>query len=71
MVTLAIVLNAVAYKKVTQGSKSTKGIVLSLVAGLLMSFFYRFVADSVITSYSIHYTKLYDSDKISAKIFIF
>lgn len=47
LVTLAIVLNAMAYKKVTQGSKSTKGIVLSLVAGLLMSFFYRFVADSM------------------------
>lgn len=50
LVTLAIVLNAVAYKKVTRGSKSTKGIILSLVAGLLMSFFYRFVADSMSTN---------------------
>ena len=49
LVTLAIILNALAYKKVSQGSKSTKGIVLSLVAGLLMSFFYRFVADSMST----------------------
>lgn len=49
LVTLAIVLNAIAYKKVTQGSRSTRGIVLSLVAGLLMSFFYRFVADSMST----------------------
>lgn len=49
LVTLAIVLNALAYKKVSQGSKSTKGIVLSLVGGLLMSFFYRFVADSMST----------------------
>jgi len=49
LVTLAIVLNAMAYKKVSQGGKSTKGIVLSLVAGLLMSFFYRFVADSMST----------------------
>jgi len=48
-VTLAIVINAMAYKKVSQGSKSTKGIILSLVAGLLMSFFYRFVADSMST----------------------
>lgn len=48
-VTLAIVINSVAYKKVTQGGKSTKGIALSLVAGLLMSFFYRFVADSMST----------------------
>lgn len=47
LVTLAIVINALAYKKVTQGSKSTKGILLSLVAGLLMSFFYRFVAQSM------------------------
>jgi glucose uptake protein len=47
LVALAIVINALAYKKVSQGSKSTKGIVLSLVAGLLMSFFYRFVADSM------------------------
>ncbi len=47
LVTLAIVLNALAYKKVTLGSRSTKGIVLSLVAGLLMSFFYRFVAGSM------------------------
>jgi glucose uptake protein len=47
LVTLAIVINALAYKKVTQGSKSTKGIVISLIAGLLMSFFYRFVADSM------------------------
>jgi glucose uptake protein len=47
LVTLAIIINALAYKRVAQGSKSTKGIVLSLVAGLLMSFFYRFVADSM------------------------
>ena len=49
LVTLAIVINAMAYKKVSQGSKSTRGIVVSLVAGLLMSFFYRFVADSMST----------------------
>ncbi|HSO85864.1 MAG TPA: GRP family sugar transporter [Draconibacterium sp.] len=47
LVTMAIIINALAYKKVSQGSKSTKGIILSLVAGLLMSFFYRFVADSM------------------------
>ncbi len=47
LVTLAIIINALAYKKVSQGSKSTKGILLSLVAGLLMSFFYRFVAQTM------------------------
>jgi glucose uptake protein len=45
-ITVAIVLNALAYKKAAASARkvSTKGIVLSLVAGLLMSFFYRFVA---------------------------
>lgn len=47
LVTVAIVMNAMAYKNVSKGSKSTKGILISLVAGVLMSFFYRFVADSM------------------------
>jgi len=49
LVTVAIVLNALAYKKLTAKTKtvSTKGIVISLIAGLLMSFFYRFVAASM------------------------
>lgn len=49
MVTLAIILNATAYKKVSQNGKSTRGIVISMIAGVLMSFFYRFVADSMST----------------------
>ncbi|MDR1518199.1 MAG: GRP family sugar transporter [Dysgonamonadaceae bacterium] len=49
LVTVAIVLNAIAYgKQAKQAQKvSSKGIVLSLVAGVLMSFFYRFVAASM------------------------
>jgi len=49
LVTVAIVLNALAYKKLTAKTKkvSSKGIVISLIAGLLMSFFYRFVAASM------------------------
>ena len=47
LVTVAIIINAMAYKNVSKGSKSTKGILISLVAGILMSFFYRFVADSM------------------------
>ena len=49
LVTLAIVLNALAYKKLTVKTKkvSSQGIVISLIAGLLMSFFYRFVAASM------------------------
>lgn len=46
LVTVAIVLNAIAYGKQAKQSQkvSSLGLVLSLVAGLLMSFFYRFVA---------------------------
>jgi glucose uptake protein len=46
LVALAIILNAMAYKRAHAADTkvSTKGIVLSLVAGLLMSFFYRFIA---------------------------
>jgi glucose uptake protein len=46
LVTIAIILNAVAYKKASVRNQkvSTKGIMLSLTAGLLMSFFYRFIA---------------------------
>jgi len=48
-VTLAIVLDALAYKRSTAAghSPSTKGIVLSVVAGVLMGFFYSFVAESL------------------------
>lgn len=49
LVTIAIIINAVAYKKASTGNQqvSTRGIVISLIAGLLMSFFYRFVAASM------------------------
>jgi len=49
LVTVAIILNAFAYKKLTTKTKkvSSKGIIISLIAGLLMSFFYRFVAASM------------------------
>jgi len=49
LVTLAILLNAAAYNKQAKQAKkvSSKGILLSLAAGILMSFFYRFVAASM------------------------
>ena len=49
MIVIAIVLNAIAYRKASASDKkvSTKGIALSLIAGLLMSFFYRFIAASM------------------------
>src|SRR4030095_9012085 len=49
LVAIAIIINAIAYKK-TSASKqqvSTKGIIISLIAGVLMSFFYRFIAASM------------------------
>lgn len=49
LIALAIIINAIAYKKANASDQkvSTKGIVISLVAGLLMSFFYRFIAASM------------------------
>jgi len=49
IVVIAIILDAVAYKKLSQSKKktSTKGIVLSVVAGFLMAWFFRFVASAI------------------------
>lgn len=49
LVAIAIILNAIAYKKAHPGARqvSSKGIFISLLAGLLMSFFYRFVASAM------------------------
>jgi glucose uptake protein len=49
LIAVAIILNAIAYKKTSGGNQkvSSKGISVSILAGLLMSFFYRFVAASM------------------------
>jgi len=49
LVAVAIVINAIAYRKASSASQkvSSKGILVSLLAGLLMSFFYRFIARSM------------------------
>lgn len=49
LIAIAIILNALAYNKQAKQTMkvSSKGIILSLTAGLLMSFFYRFVAVSM------------------------
>lgn len=54
LVTVAIVLDALAYRKLPSqsGSTSAKGIILSVVAGVLMGFFFRFVAASVSTNFT-------------------
>src|SRR6266487_4797286 len=49
LVAVAIVINAIAYRKASTANQqvSTKGIIISLIAGVLMSFFYRFIAASM------------------------
>lgn len=49
LITVAIIINAIAYKKASAGNQkvTSKGIFISILAGLLMSFFYRFVAASM------------------------
>src|SRR5271165_123768 len=49
LVVLAILLDAIAYRKIpgSAAGVSTKGLVLAVACGLLMGFFYRFVAASM------------------------
>ena len=48
-VMLAVVLDALAYRRLTTAGRKTptKGIILSVVAGVLMGFFYSFVAQAM------------------------
>lgn len=49
----AIVLDAIAYRRKSNGlSVSAKGLWLSVVAGVLMGFFFRFVAASLATDFA-------------------
>lgn len=53
LVTVAIVLDALAYRQKSRGvGVTTKGIVISLVAGILMGFFFRFVAAATIQNFA-------------------
>jgi glucose uptake protein len=49
MITVAIIINAIAYKRATSGGPkvSSKGLIVSIIAGVLMSFFYRFIASAM------------------------
>lgn len=49
LITVAIIINALAFKRASSGGQkvSTKGLVVSILAGVLMSFFYRFVASAM------------------------
>ena len=46
---LAIIINAISYNRASKGKSklSSKGLLLSVGAGILMSFFYRFIAASM------------------------
>lgn len=49
LIAVGIVVNAIAYKKLTVNTQkvSTKGLVISVVAGILMAQFYGFVVDGM------------------------
>jgi len=49
LVVVAIILDALAYRRLPSGSggASSKGILISVIAGIAMGFFYRFVAASM------------------------
>ena len=51
LIVIAIVLNGIASGKITKGEEEKKtkkkGIIIAICAGILMSFFYRFVAASI------------------------
>jgi glucose uptake protein len=55
LVVLAIILDAVAYRKIpgSAAGVSTKGLILSVACGITMGFFYRFVAASMYSDFSV------------------
>ena len=54
LVVAAILIDAAAYRKLPQDKKGDqkKGIIISVLSGILMGFFYRFVAASMTTNFS-------------------
>ncbi|MBC7721904.1 MAG: multidrug DMT transporter permease [Pedobacter sp.] len=55
LIAVAILLNANAYKQVSKGtgSFSVKGLVLAIIAGLMMGFFYKYVAVSMAPDFDV------------------
>ena len=54
LVVVAILVDTAAYRKLPQEKKGDqkKGIIISIVSGILMGFFYRFVAASMTTNFA-------------------
>jgi glucose uptake protein len=55
LIAVGIVVNAIAYKKLTGSAQkvSTKGLTISVVAGILMAQFYGFVVDGMTMNFTI------------------
>jgi len=55
LVAAAILLNAYAYRRASKEKSgvSTKGLLLAIVAGLLMGFFYKYVANAMFSDFTI------------------
>ncbi len=56
LIALAILLNAKAYQKLQMNSLSAvskKGLILSVVSGCLMGLFYKYVAGSMVTNFTV------------------
>lgn len=54
LIALAILLNANAYRKMQSNSTvSAKGLILSVAAGILMGYFYKYVAASMFTDFNV------------------
>ncbi len=55
LIVIAILLNANAYRKMQSGNKNTssKGLWLSIVAGVLMGFFYKYVAAAMFPDFNL------------------
>lgn len=56
LITLAIILNAKAYQKMQSNlieKVSKKGLIISVVSGLLMGLFYKYVAGSMVTDFNV------------------
>jgi len=54
-IVVAIIIDAIAYKRLSSDRAATpvKGIAISIVGGILMGFFYRFVAASMSTNFAL------------------
>jgi len=55
LIVIAILLNAYAYRRMQSADKKTssKGLLLAVIAGVLMGFFYKFVAGSMFTDFNV------------------